>query len=257
MLKTVKNSKHPKIIVCLPAYNAAKTLVKTIGDIPSGLVYQKILVDDGSTDQTVEIAKTLGIKTFVHPSNIGYGGNQKTCYWEALKFNPDVVIMVHPDYQYDSSRVEELVKPILEGRYDMMFGNRIRTREEALNGGMPKIKYFLNRIFCILENMVLGANFSEYFSGMRAYSGKLLRQIPFQRFSNDFIFDQQFLIVSYANKYRIGEIDIPVRYFSEASSIQFIKGGKFLIETLFLLIKYLLFKARLTRDNLFIISHEK
>ncbi|KKP60014.1 MAG: Glycosyl transferase, group 2 family protein [Candidatus Gottesmanbacteria bacterium GW2011_GWA1_34_13] len=252
-----KKTISPKIIVVMPAYNAEKTLEKTVRDFPKNLVYKTILVDDGSTDKTVEIAKKLGLTVFSHTNNLGYGGNQKTCYWEALKEKPDVVIMVHPDYQYDSSLIGELTRPILENRYDMTYGNRIRTRHEVLNGGMPLTKYLLNRYFCILENMILGANFSEYFSGLRAYSGKLLNEIPFQRFSNDFVFDQQFMISTYANEYRIGEIDIPVRYLSESSSIQFIKGSKFLLQTISVLFKYLLYKYKIIKDPIFTIYHAK
>lgn len=242
---------HARIIVVMPAYNAGRTIEKTISDFPRHLIYKTIVVDDGSTDDTVLQAKRLGLTVYQHTVNVGYGGNQKTCYWEALKENPDIVVMIHPDYQYDSKLIGELIRPIAEGRYDMMYGNRIRTRHEVLDGGMPPIKYFLNRAFCILENIVLGANFSEYFSGMRAYSARLLKVVPFQRFSNDFIFDQQMFISVYVNRFRIGEIDIPVRYFSEASSIQFGKGIKFLLETLILLIRYLLYKLNLTRDQLF------
>lgn len=249
--------RKPKVIVVMPAYNAEKTLQRTIADFPPGLVDKTILVDDSSTDDTVSVALRMKLKVFQHPNNLGYGGNQKTCYWEALKDNPDVVVMVHPDYQYDSSLIGELVRPIVENRYDMMFGNRIRTREEVLAGGMPKIKYFINRMYCILENIVLGANFSEYFSGMRAYSAKLLRTIPFQRFSNDFVFDQQLFISAYANGFRIGEIDIPVRYFSEASSIQFAKGVKFLLETLYILLRYMLFKSKIIFDPLFTTSYAR
>ncbi len=249
-------AKKPKIVVVMPAYNAEKTLTRTIRDFPPHLVSKTILVDDGSTDNTVQVAEKLGLSVFTHSNNLGYGGNQKTCYWEALKEKPDVVVMVHPDYQYDSSLIDELVRPILESRYDMMYGNRIRNREEVLKGGMPYSKYLLNRLFCILENIILGANFSEYFSGLRAYSGDLLTKIPFQRFSNDFIFDQQFTIVTYAHNFRIGEIDIPVRYFSEASSIRFIKGAKFLLETLVLLVRFILYKYFHTNDNLFKIAHD-
>ncbi len=235
----------------MPAYNAEKTLKKTLGDIPKGLVDNIILVDDGSHDKTVQLAKKLGLNTFVHPQNRGYGGNQKTCYTLALNENADIVVMIHPDYQYDSSLIGELVRPILEGRYDMMYGNRIRSRTEVLQGGMPIEKYLLNRFFCILENVILGANFSEYFSGLRAYSKSFLKKVPFQRFSNDFVFDQQMIIVAYANNFRIGEIDVPVRYFSESSSIKFMKGSKFLIETSFMLIRFVLHKFKLFSDPLF------
>lgn len=253
MKKSIKhNSTKPHVIVVMPAYNAEKTLEKTIKDYPLGLVSSTILVDDGSTDNTVKVARRLGLEVFTHTANLGYGGNQKTCYWEALKKKPDVVVMVHPDYQYDSALIGELVRPILEGRYDMMYGNRIRTRQEVLAGGMPKIKYYLNRFYCILENIVLGANFSEYFSGLRAYKPQLLQKVPFQRFSNDFVFDQQMTIVAYALGFRIGEVDIPVRYFSEASSIQFIKGAKFLLETLWTLVRFLGYKHKLWRDPLFL-----
>lgn len=251
-----KSTKKPVIVVVMPAYNAAKTLAKTIADFPPNLVTKTILVDDGSTDRTVAVAKELGLSVFVHPNNLGYGGNQKTCYWEALKENPDVVVMIHPDYQYDSTLIGELTRPILEGRFDMMYGNRIRSREQVLAGGMPKLKYILNRAYCILENIVLGANFSEYFSGMRAYSGDFLKKIPFQRFSNDFVFDQQMMIVGYAHKFRIGEIDIPVRYFSEASSIQFYKGALFLLQTLGILVRYLLYKAG-NNDPMFTTIYDK
>jgi glycosyltransferase involved in cell wall biosynthesis len=242
MLKK-NNIKNPTVIVVMPAYNAAKTLEKTVHDFPKGLVTETILVDDSSKDATVQVAQKLHLKVFKHPKNIGYGGNQKTCYREALVYNPDVVVMIHPDYQYDSKLIGELVRPILDGRYDMMYGNRIRTRQEVIRGGMPKIKYLLNRFYCILENFILGANFSEYFSGMRAYSQKFLAEVPFQQFSNDFVFDQEMMIVGFSKKFRIGEIDIPVRYFSEASSIQYLKGSKFLLSTLLLLGRYTLKRA--------------
>ncbi len=246
----------PNIIVVMPAFNAEKTLAKTIKDFPPHVVTKTILVDDGSNDNTVAIAKKLHLTVFAHTNTVGYGGNQKTCYWEALKFHPDVIVMIHPDYQYDSSLIGELVRPILNGHYDMMYGNRIRTRAEALAGGMPPMKYVLNRMFCFLENIVLGANFSEYFSGMRAYSGKFLKTIPFQRFSNDFVFDQECMLVAFANGFRIGEIDIPVRYFSEASSIQFFKGSKFLLETLGLLVRFILHAHHLRDDYVFHMKHE-
>lgn len=234
-----------KIIVVMPAYNAAKTIAKTVGDLPKGLVDEVIVVDDHSGDDTVKVAKKLGLTVFEHPNNLGYGGNQKTCYWEALKRNPDVIVMLHPDYQYDASLTDDLVGPILEGRYDVMFGSRIRTREEVLAGGMPTTKYYLNRLFCILENMVLGVNFTEHFSGFRAYSRKVLQTVPFGRFSNDFVFDQQFMISVITHNLRVGEIAVPVRYYNESSSIQFWRGSKFLAETLFHLLQYILWRKRL------------
>ena len=205
----------------MPAYNAARTLEKTYHDIPAGVVDEVILVDDGSSDRTVAIAKKLKLTVFNHPANLGYGGNQKTCYWEALKRKPDIVIMIHPDYQYDATLTKELIYPIVKGRFDIMLGSRIRSRAEVLAGGMPWWKYYGNRFLTMVENIILGLNLSEYHTGFRAYSRRSLEQIPFMRMSNDFVFDQQLLISAAANNLRIGEIPVPVRYFKEASSIDF------------------------------------
>lgn len=243
--------KNPKVIVIMPAFNAGKTLEKTYQDLPRDLISEVIVVDDKSKDNTVEVAKKLGLRVFVHPQNLGYGGNQKTCYWEALKKKPDVVVMLHPDYQYDSTKTEDLVKPILEGEYDLMFGSRIRTRDEALKGGMPLTKYILNRVFCVIENIVLGVNFSEHFSGFRAYSRKVLETVPFQRFSNDFVFDQQMMASAIALGFKVGEIPVPVRYFSESSSIKFLKGTKFLLETLLVLLRFTLNRWGIIKDKIF------
>lgn len=226
----------PKIIVVMPAYNAAKTIEKTVRDIPAGLVDEIIVVDDHSGDRTAAVAKKLGLTVFSHPNNLGYGGNQKTCYWEALKRKPDVVVMLHPDYQYDATLLGELVKPILEHRYDYMFGNRIHSRDEALSGGMPKHKYFFNRLFTIMANIILGLNHPEYMSGLRAYSRKVLEKVPFGRFSNDFIFDQQFTFSAIKLRFRIGSIPIPTRYYSDSSSIQLWSGFKFGLESLWVLL---------------------
>lgn len=221
-----------KIVVVMPAYNAEKTLEKTYRDIPEGLVDEVILVDDQSRDKTVRIAKKLGLTIFVHPNNLGYGGNQKTCYWEALKRKPDIVVMLHPDYQYDATLMGELVKPIIDSRFNIILGSRIRTRKEALEGGMPLYKYLGNRLLTIVENMVLGLNLSEYHTGYRAYERKVLETIPFQKFSNDFVFDQQMLIAATKHGFKIGEIPVPVRYFPEASSINFRRSLRYGIETL-------------------------
>jgi glycosyltransferase involved in cell wall biosynthesis len=240
-------NKRAKIVIVMPAYNAAKTVKETYYEIPKSLRRNIILVDDQSKDKTVEVAKKLGIKVFAHPQNLGYGGNQKTCYWEALKLKPDVVVMLHPDYQYDASLIEELVRPILQKRYDFMFGSRISTKNAALNGGMPKLKYYLNRIVCLLENVLLGVNFTEHFSGFRAYSTKLLKTVPFQRFSNDFVFDQQMEISALSHNFKIGEIAIPTRYHNEASSIKFIKGSKFIIETFWQVFLFKLHQAKIIK----------
>lgn len=242
---------NPKVSIVMPAYNAAKTIKDTYEEIP--LRYRKniILVDDGSKDNTVQIAKDLGIKVFIHSNNLGYGGNQKTCYWEALKENPDIVVMLHPDYQYDARLIEELIRPILDGRYDFMFGSRIQNRKSALLGGMPKIKYYVNRIVCLFENILLDTNFSEHFSGFRAYSNKLLKTVPFQRFSNDFVFDQEMTISSLSYNFRIGEVNIPTRYHAKASSIGFFRGTKFILEGFYVILSLYLHKLRLVNDKRF------
>ncbi len=243
--------KTPNVVIVMPAYNAARTVKDTFSEIPENLRKNIILVDDRSRDNTVEVAQKLGIKVFTHPQNLGYGGNQKTCYWEALKMDPDVVVMLHPDYQYDASLIEELVRPIIQGRYDFMFGSRIQTKGGALKGGMPPLKYYINRIVCLLQNIFLGVNFTEHFSGFRAYSAKLLKTVPFQRFSNDFVFDQQMTISSLSYEFRIGEVAIPTRYHEKASSIQFLKGAKFILEGFWVIFLLKLHQAKLVKSKLF------
>ena len=233
---------NPKIVIVMPAYNAAKTLKKTYNDIPNPLKENIILVDDGSHDKTVKVAKSLGIETFVHSQNRGYGGNQKTCYTLALDKNADIVIMIHPDYQYDSSLASELIRPIQDGRFEIMLGSRIRSRREALQGGMPFYKYIFNRLLTTLENIVLGLNLSEYHTGYRAFKSDVLNKLPFHKFSDDFVFDQEILISAAYSNFRIGEIPVPVRYFPDASSINFRRSLKYGIETLFALFKFKLKK---------------
>jgi glycosyltransferase involved in cell wall biosynthesis len=230
--------KKPEVVVIMPAYNAATTLEKTYRDIPKGLASEVILVDDGSHDETVKIAKRLGLTIFVHQHNLGYGANQKTCYWEALKRKPDIVVMVHPDYQYDSSLTDDLIKPIIENRFDIMLGSRIRSRKEALAGGMPLYKYLGNRLLTFIENLVLGLNLSEYHTGFRAFSGRALARIPFQRFSNGFVFDQEILIYAAGRNLKIGEIAVPVRYFPEASTIDLKGSLVYGLSTLLVLVKH-------------------
>lgn len=213
--------KKKKVVAVMPAYNAALTLKKTIEDIPAGVVDSIILVDDHSSDNTVAIAKQLGIEVISHPQNRGYGGNQKTCYTMALSQDADVVVMIHPDYQYDSSLTADMIKPIIEGRADVMLGSRIRSRAEALAGGMPLYKYIGNRFLTLTENMLLGQNLSEYHTGFRAFSKEMLTKLPFHKYSDDFVFDSQVLFGAIALRARIGEVQVPVRYFEEASSINF------------------------------------
>lgn len=225
-----------KVVVVMPAYNAEKTLEKTYKDIPKEYKDSVILVDDGSHDKTVRVAKKLGIKTYVHPQNRGYGGNQKTCYTMALNEGADIVVMIHPDYQYDATLTKELVRPIIEGRFDIMLGSRIRTREEALKGGMPLYKYLGNRFLTTVENVVLGQNLSEYHTGFRAFTRRVLQTLPFHKFSDDFVFDQQILISAIREGYKIGEIQVPVRYFPQASSINFRRSIKYGLAALFALL---------------------
>lgn len=230
-----------KIIVIMPAYNAAKTLERTYQDIPQGLVDEIILVDDHSRDATAKVAQKLGLKVFVHATNLGYGGNQKTCYWEALKSQPEIVVMIHPDYQYDATLLPDLIKPIIDGRSQIMLGSRIRSRQEALAGGMPLYKYLANRFLTVLENVILGLNLSEYHTGFRAFSHRVLKKVPFQKFSDDFVFDQEILISAIAAGFKIGEIPVPVRYFPEASSINFFRSVRYGLMTVLSLIKYLFY----------------
>lgn len=232
--------KREKVVIVMPAYNASGTLKKTFNDLDKKFRRNVILVDDGSSDSTVRVAKSLGIKTFTHPQNRGYGANQKTCYTLALSEGADIVVMVHPDYQYDSSLTKELVQPIIEGRYDVMLGSRIRSRDEVLKGGMPKYKYLANRFLTLLENICLGQNLSEYHTGFRAFRKETLRSLPFHKFSDDFVFDQQILIGAILASYKVGEIQVPVRYLPDSSSINFNRSVKYGFETIFHLVKGLL-----------------
>lgn len=235
---------NKKVVIVMPAYNAAKTIKKTFEDIPKDLKIKKnvVVVDDASRDKTVHVAKKLGLQVVVHKRNKGYGGNQKTCYKEALKRRADIVVMLHPDYQYDASMMKELIRPLEDGWLDVMMGNRIRSRKEALEGGMPLYKYLSNRLLTIIENIVLGLNLSEYHSGYRAYSREVLETLPLEKFSDDFVFDQEFLISAAGYGFRMGEIPVPVRYFDEASSIDFYRSLKYGLLTLVTLGKYVLFQ---------------
>jgi len=235
----------------MPAYNAEKTLLKTYRDIPAGLVDKVIVVDDDSHDKTVAIAKKLHLPVFVHKKNLGYGGNQKTCYREALRMGAEIVVMIHPDYQYDATLTGELVKPIIDGRFDIMLGSRIRSRREALAGGMPLYKYLSNRFLTLIENLFLGLNLSEYHTGFRAYRREVLEKLPLDRFSDDFVFDQEILIAAHAAGFSIGEIPVPVRYFPEASSINFVRSARYGLMIILTIGKYLLTFAGI-RNKIFV-----
>jgi glycosyltransferase involved in cell wall biosynthesis len=240
-----------RIVVVMPAYNAEKTLEKTYKKIPKGVADKVIVVDDASQDRTEMVAKRLKLEVVEHPQNRGYGANQKTCYTLALNEGADVVVMLHPDYQYDPALIPELVEPIVRGRCDIMLGSRIRTREEAIAGGMPGYKYLGNRFLTLLENLVLGLNLSEYHTGFRAFSKNALTKLPFHKFSDDFVFDQETLISAANEKMIIGEIAVPVAYFPEASSINFKRSVVYGLATLWTLTKYILHKTEIISFNIF------
>lgn len=215
-----------KIVVVMPAYNAAKTLITTYNEIPLDIVDEVLLVDDASTDETSKIAEQLGIKVIVHAKNLGYGGNQKTCYEAALKAGADIIIMLHPDYQYTPKLIGAMAYLIDTDEFDIVLGSRIlggKTR----SGGMPLYKYIFNRILTFLQNWLMGAKLSEYHTGYRAYTKKVLQTLPWQGNSDDFVFDNQFLSQAIYADFRIGEITCPTRYFKEASSINFSRSLKY------------------------------
>jgi len=234
----------PRIVIVLPAYNAAATLERTYADIPKERVAKIILVDDVSQDQTVEIARSLGLEVVIHVQNRGYGGNQKTCYLEALKEGADVVVMLHPDHQYDSRLVPELVGPIVRGEADMVMGSRI-LNGRALEGGMPVWKYAANRALTALENLVFGTRLTDGHSGFRAYSRRLLTTVPFLLNSDDFVFDSQMIAQAAHMGFRIGEIPVQARYFPEASSVNFRVSTVYGIKTLGVLLCFLLQRSHL------------
>lgn len=215
-----------KIIVVMPAYNAAKTLEQTHRDLPLEFVDEVILVDDASEDRTAELALKLGLVTFVHRKNLGYGRNQKTCYREALSRGADIVVMVHPDYQYSPRLIVSLAGMIAYSEYDAALGSRI-LGVSALKGGMPRYKYIANRFLTLVQNLFLGYKLSEYHTGYRAFSRKLLESLPLEENSDDFVFDNQMLAQIIYFGFRIGEISCPTRYFAEASSINFRRSVKY------------------------------
>jgi len=241
----------PKVIIVMPAYNAATTLEKTVRDIPEGLADEIILVDDASKDDTVKIARHLGLNVMVHDENRGYGANQKTCYDEALRRETDIIIMIHPDYQYDGSLAPLFVELIRKGVCDIVLGSRVRTRKECLHSGMPLYKYAANRFLTLLENLVSGENLAEWHTGYRAYSRKVLETIPYHCNSNGFVFDSQFLFQATYFGFKIGDLPVPCRYMSEASSINLRRSILYGLGTLRIMLQYVLQKLRLVTFDLF------
>jgi glycosyltransferase involved in cell wall biosynthesis len=209
-----------KIVVVMPAYNAEKTLEITYNEIPFEIVDDVVLVDDASRDRTPDVARSLGITTIVHEQNLGYGGNQKSCYRAALKLGADIVIMVHPDYQYTPKLIPAMASMIAYGEFDAVLASRI-LGIGALEGGMPLYKYIANRILTLFENILLGHKLSEYHTGYRAFSREILERLPLEKNSNDFVFDNQMLAQIIWFGFRIGELSCPTKYFPEASSINF------------------------------------
>ena len=243
--------REKKIIVVMPAYNAELTLEKTIQDIPKNSVDEIILNDDGSTDRTVEIAKRLGITVICHDKNRGYGANQKTCYDEALVRGATVVIMIHPDYQYDSRLIPFAVGFLDKGICDVIIGTRIRTRREALDCGMPIYKYIANRFLTLTENIFMGQNLGDFHSGFRAYTREVIETIPYKHNSDDFVFDTEFLSQAAFFGFRIGDVPIPTRYFDEASSINFTRSVKYGIQTLWVVAKFIIQKLGFFKFHMF------
>jgi glycosyltransferase involved in cell wall biosynthesis len=215
-----------RVVVVMPAYNAAGTLARTVGEIDREVVDEILVVDDASTDATTAEAERLGLRAIVHPDNRGYGGNQKTCYRAALEIGADIVVMVHPDYQYSPRLVPAMAGMIACGHYDLVLGSRILA-QNSVAAGMPRYKYLANRFLTLVENVVLGQKLSEYHTGLRAYSRQLLEALPFERNSDDFVFDNQVIVQAVIAGARIGEISCPTRYAADSSSINFRRSVRY------------------------------
>lgn len=239
-----------KIVIVMPAYNAEKTLERTLADIDRSWVDEIILVDDGSSDGTVELARHLGLRVFVHEKNTGYGGNQKTCYTEAIKIGAEIIIMVHPDHQYDPRVVPYLVQPLLDGTCDAVFGSRM-LGGRPLEGGMPKWKYLANIFLTAVENAAFYMYLTEYHSGLRAYSRRYLETINFLANSDDFVFDSEIIAQGVLHGMRIREIPIETRYFSEASQIGLWRSIVYGLSIMKTLVKFKMHKKGLKRFAMF------
>jgi len=242
--------KKPKVVVVMPAYNAAKTLRITYDAIPKDNVDRVILVDDGSKDETLKIAKELKLEVFVHARNFGYGGNQKTCYTEALKAGAEIVVMLHPDYQYEPALLPELVAPIEADEADVVLGSRF-LGGSVVKQGMPWWKFLGNRFLTRLQNWALGQNLAEYHTGYRAFSRQVLEEIPFLLNSDKFVFDQEMLVQAIHLGFRIKEVPVPTRYFPDASSASFVASVVYGLSILWLLARYKLHRWSLLAQKQF------
>ena len=231
----------PKVVVVMPAYNAAKTLRMTYADLPRDSVDLVILVDDGSSDETAQIARDMGLELFVHHRNYGYGANQKTCYREALKAGADIVVMVHPDYQYDPTLLPDIVRPIQEGRADVVLGSRLMGTN-PIKQGMPWWKYISNRFLTWVENGAFGLKLSEYHTGYRAFRREVLESVNLETNSDKFIFDQEIMAQIVALGMRITEVPVPTRYFAQASSASFFQSTIYGFSILLLLARYQMYR---------------
>ena len=220
-----------RIVVTMPAYHAEQTLEKTYRDIPQELAAEVLVVDDASKDGTVDVAKRLGLKVYVHPANRGYGGNQKTCYDQALAAHASVIVLLHPDYQYDPKTLTALVEPLVAGRADFTFGSRFARGADPRTGGMPLYRYVGNKVTTAIENWALGTHFAELHSGLKAYTADFLRRLDYHAYSDDFVFDSQMIIDAVLSGARIEEVPIPTRYTKESSSISVSRSLKYIYQT--------------------------
>jgi glycosyltransferase involved in cell wall biosynthesis len=243
-----RSAQAPKVVVVMPAYNAGRTLRMTYADLPKDAVNLVILVDDGSSDQTIEIARELGLEIFVHDRNYGYGANQKTCYTEAIRAGADIVVMVHPDYQYDPTLVPKIIEPIVRDRADLVLGSRL-AGGSAVAQGMPWWKYVANRFLTWVENRAFGLSLSEFHTGYRAFHRRVLDAVNFRMNSDGFVFDQEIVAQAVAGRFRIAEIPVPVRYFPEASSASFIDSCGYGLKILWVVTRYLLHRSGLKRSR--------
>lgn len=242
--------KRPKVVVIMPAYNAARTLRMTYAALPHDRVDLVLLVDDASSDETVAIARELNLELFIHNRNYGYGGNQKTCYAEALRADADIVVMVHPDYQYDPTCLPQIIKPLERSEADVVLGSRLMSMS-PIKQGMPWWKYVGNRVLTKVENLAFGLRLSEYHTGYRAFSRDVLETINFQMNSDRFIFDQEVIAQIVAAGFRITEVSVPTRYFPEASSASFTDSSRYGLGILWLVFRYALHRSRVLRQMKF------